>query len=313
MSRIFISYRRADSAMAAGRLYDHLSTHFGENLIFMDIDTIEPGEDFVEVIENAVGASSALVAVIGPDWLTSADESGQRRLDNPNDFVRLEIETALERSIRVIPVLVDGAVMPLAEQLPASLVKLTRRNALVVSNERFRYDIGKLIETLDKVVESQAAPEAKPPTPKAEEKPVEQAGKTATASGEQTRKAGLLEGVRIPFGETVIAWAIGGAVGGILYYSYSLSYMFFSTVAGAVGGATVTWILRRMTATVGWRQLLTAVVGGIAVGGLPLLVVSLFGLGFFNVVSLIYFIVGTALIGGGFTIWRFRQMQSRSN
>src|ERR1043165_3354644 len=107
-SGIFISYRRNDSAGYAGRLFDGLSAHFGEDQIFMDIDYIEPGEDFVQAIETAVGSCEILIALIGPSWLTIENVTG-RRLDNPNDFVRLEIVAALARGIRVIPVLVQGA------------------------------------------------------------------------------------------------------------------------------------------------------------------------------------------------------------
>ena len=101
--QIFISYRRDTSAMSAGRLYDRLSSHFASNQIFMDVDTIEPGVDFVRTIEEAVAACDVLIAVIGGRWLISPDEKGRRRLDNPEDFVRVEIATALKRGIRVIP------------------------------------------------------------------------------------------------------------------------------------------------------------------------------------------------------------------
>jgi glycine cleavage system H protein len=152
MSRIFISYRRDDSAGYAGRLYDRLSDRFGEDQIFMDIDTIEPGLDFVEVIEEAVGSCDALIALIGKQWLTITDATGRRRLDNPEDFVRLEIATALDRSIRVIPVLVRGATMPRSQDLPKALRKLARRNALEISDTRFHHDVNKLIEVLETVL-----------------------------------------------------------------------------------------------------------------------------------------------------------------
>jgi hypothetical protein len=96
--QIFVSYRRDTSAMSAGRLYDRLSSHFASNQIFMDVDTIEPGVDFVRTIEEAVAACDVLIAVIGGRWLISADEKGRRRLDNPEDFVRVEIATALKQT-----------------------------------------------------------------------------------------------------------------------------------------------------------------------------------------------------------------------
>jgi formylglycine-generating enzyme required for sulfatase activity len=166
MSRIFISYRRDDSAGYAGRLYDRLSERFGGDQIFMDIDTIEPGLDFVEVIEKAVGSCDALIALIGRQWLTITDAAG-RRLDKPEDPVRLEIATALDRNIRVIPVLVRGATMPRSTDLPDALKKLARRNALEISDTRFHYDVDRLIETLEKVL---GMPEPAPPTPEVRRK-----------------------------------------------------------------------------------------------------------------------------------------------
>src|SRR5215510_7657864 len=101
MPGIFISYRRDDCSGHAGRLYDALSLRFGSERLFMDIDTLQPGEDFVEAIEKAVGSCDVLLALIGRQWVTSSDAQGQRRLENPNDFVRLEIEAALARNIHV--------------------------------------------------------------------------------------------------------------------------------------------------------------------------------------------------------------------
>jgi TIR domain len=107
--QIFISYRRDDSAPWARLVYDSLFKHFPRSRIFMDVDNLDPGNDFVEAIEKSVGSCDVLIAVIGKRWLMSSDEEGRRRLDNPKDFVRTEIGTALKRGIRVIPVLVEGA------------------------------------------------------------------------------------------------------------------------------------------------------------------------------------------------------------
>jgi len=147
--RIFISYRRADSAGYAGRIYDRLAAHFGKNAIFMDVDTIEAGLDFVEVLENAVQSCDVLLALIGRQWLNIKDEAGKRRLDNPQDFVRIEVAAALSRSIRVIPVLVDGAPMPSPNQLPHGLKSLARRNAVLVNHYSFHTDANRLIEQLE--------------------------------------------------------------------------------------------------------------------------------------------------------------------
>jgi len=144
--RIFISYRRADSAGYAGRIYDRLVANFGEDAIFMDVDTIEGGVDFVKVLEDAVQSCDVLIALIGRQWLSIRDTSGKRRLDNPEDFVRIEVATALERNIRVIPVLVDGVEMPRSTDLPENLKALARRNALQVNHHSFNPDVYRLIE-----------------------------------------------------------------------------------------------------------------------------------------------------------------------
>jgi len=149
MPKIFISYRRDDSASNAGRIYDRLEGNFGQGQVFMDVDAIRPGLDFVDVVREAVGSCDALIAVIGREWLGASDESGRRRLENPQDLVRLEIATALERDIRVIPVLVQGARMPVGTDLPESLEALARRNSVEVSDNRFRADIEQLIYALE--------------------------------------------------------------------------------------------------------------------------------------------------------------------
>jgi hypothetical protein len=148
----------------AGRLYDRLAGQFGDDQVFMDVDTIALGVDFAEVITQAVSTCEVLLAVIGPRWLTTTDEDGQRRLDDPDDIVRLEIAAALERDIRVIPILVEGAAMPRRSQLPDSLVKLARRNALIVRHESFRFDADRLLNTIEQIPHAKAASAASDPT-----------------------------------------------------------------------------------------------------------------------------------------------------
>jgi hypothetical protein len=150
MPKIFISYRREDAPAHAGRLYDHLSNHFGAEQIFMDVDTIQPGDDFVKAIEDAVGACDILIALIGDQWLTSTGKGSGRRLDNPDDFVRLEIVTALKRNIRTIPVLVEGATIPQLKDLPDELRTLSRRNAIEVRDTTWRQDVTSLIKAIEK-------------------------------------------------------------------------------------------------------------------------------------------------------------------
>ena len=170
MSKIFISYRRDDSAAYAGRLYDRLVSHFGRGHVFMDIDQIEPGEVFDQVIKDKLAAVQVAVVLIGERWLDIADASGQRRLDNPDDWVRLEITTLLERNIRVIPVLVGAATMPKPTQLPECMIPLTRRHALeITSHPRFHTDADKLVKALEKIVD--ALPPEPPKIPEKPEKP----------------------------------------------------------------------------------------------------------------------------------------------
>jgi hypothetical protein len=150
--RIFISYRREETAYPAGWLYDRLTDRYGGGQVFKDVDSIQLGDDFVEVITRAVGSCDVLLALIGNEWLTITDEHGRRRLDDPDDFVRLEIEAALSRRVRVIPILVDGARMPRADELPDSLSALMRRQALELSPTRFDFDTSRLLKVLDRTL-----------------------------------------------------------------------------------------------------------------------------------------------------------------
>jgi cold shock CspA family protein len=184
MSLVFISYRREETSGHAGRLYDRLEAQFGEQEVFMDL-ALEPGLDFVEQINEAVGSCRALIAVIGPEWATVTDEEGQPRLMNPDDLVRLEVEAALGRAdVRVIPALVRGARMPRREALPDPLHALLRRNAIELSDERWAHDVGRLVSTLEKAVRADSIPSsvetpAAPPTvakPEAKQSPGQATG-----------------------------------------------------------------------------------------------------------------------------------------
>src|SRR5271155_1997750 len=161
---VFISYRREDSGGFAGRIYDRLLSRLGRENVFFDVDTIPPGRDFVEVLSERVGKCDALLAVIGKHWVSSADSENRRRLDDPHDFVRIEIEAALTRNVPVIPVLVDGAAMPHPNDLPDSLTKLIRRQAVEVSHARFDSDAERLTQTLSQLEDEIRLREANPPT-----------------------------------------------------------------------------------------------------------------------------------------------------
>jgi hypothetical protein len=160
---IFISYRRDDSEGHAGRLFEDLVDHFGNHSVFMDVAGLEPGRDFRTAIDDKLSSCSVLLAVMGRSWLDAKDASGRRRLDHPADFVRLETAAALRRGIPVIPVLVHGAVMPSAEQLPADLADLAYRNAVELTHARWESDVRLLLEAL--------APHVAPPV--AESRPAQ--------------------------------------------------------------------------------------------------------------------------------------------
>jgi hypothetical protein len=165
MGGIFISYRRQDAPGYAGRLYDSLAGHFGEGVIFMDIGAIQPGQDFTERINEALNSCDVLLAVIGPQWSTITDADGSRRLEDPDDFVGLEVHSALKRTdVVVIPVLVGGGRVPAREELPPSLVELRRRQALELSEERWRYDVDRLISVLEGPLPAEPAPETQTKT-----------------------------------------------------------------------------------------------------------------------------------------------------
>lgn len=151
MSGVFLSYRRDDSAGFAGRLVDRLEAEFGVGSVFRDVDDIRPGEDFQLAIDSHLRNVDAVLVVIGPHWL-AATIDGRRRLDDPGDFVRQEVATALATGKPVIPVLVSGAVMPREEELPSTLASLARRQAVVLSDVGWQGDVARLVASLQPLV-----------------------------------------------------------------------------------------------------------------------------------------------------------------
>jgi hypothetical protein len=152
MSGVFISYRREDSSGYAGRLFDILSVHFGKENTYMDLDTIKGGDNFATVIEEKISQCDALLAVIGERWLTCTGENEIRRLDMTHDYVRLEIAKALERGVRVIPVLVGGAKLPHQQDLPDDLRALSLHQAMDLRDAHFHTDAAQLMEVLKETV-----------------------------------------------------------------------------------------------------------------------------------------------------------------
>lgn len=151
---VFLSYRREETRHIAGRLADRLTEQLGATQVFMDVEAIGPGVDFADVIAREVSSCAVLIALIGPTWSRITDRRGQRRLDNPEDFVVLEIQAALEREILVIPVLVDGAVMPDRSDLPEGLQDLARRNAVPLDHATFSSDVTTLLDTVKRAIDS---------------------------------------------------------------------------------------------------------------------------------------------------------------
>lgn len=160
MRSVFVSYRRKDSEGESGRLFDDLTSHFGSESVFMDVSAIEPGRDFRKAIDQSVTTCSVLLAIIGQEWLELKDATGRRRLEDPNDFVRLELASALRRDIPLIPVLVRGAKMPEIDRLPPDLQELVYRNAVELTHARWKSDVQLLIRALRPYLDVQ--PDASP-------------------------------------------------------------------------------------------------------------------------------------------------------
>ena len=154
VARIFISYRRDDAAGEAGRLSDHLIQRFGAAHVFLDIDTIQPGADFVEALEDSLKETGVMLVVIGRRWL---GDGARRRLEDPADFVRLELERALGRSIPIVPLLVQGAAMPQPSDLPASVAALSKRQAMTLDHAEFRHDADRLADRIAGILGGSAA------------------------------------------------------------------------------------------------------------------------------------------------------------
>jgi hypothetical protein len=152
VNRILINYRREDSRAHASLLYDWISDRYGADQVFMDVDTIEHGADYIVAIERAVQSADLMLVVIGSKWLVDAE--GRSRLDDPEDYVRLEIEAALTNNIRILPILVNGARIPTQGGLPSALAGLNRRQAFFLSDRSSQADLDELGRILDMIMKS---------------------------------------------------------------------------------------------------------------------------------------------------------------
>lgn len=194
--RTFICYRREDTGPHAGRLWSDLRNHFGEESVFRDIDSIEPGRRWEKAIDEAIGSCDAVIAVIGTQWLTVEQarrwrfiQRRRRRLDDPNDRLRRELETALERDVRTFPVLVDAAGMPERERLPGALVGLASLQAFVITEDAWDYRVAELIKKITRAAElnRKHAAEMRAKQEAAEEAKREPATLQATEADERKR------------------------------------------------------------------------------------------------------------------------------
>jgi len=165
MGIVFINYRRDQTAGEARALYNDLVEMLGTERVFMDVDNIALGTDFRQVLRERLDASQMMLSLIGRDWADARDGTGQRRLDNPADFVRLEIATALQRNVAVTPVLLQGASMPAAEVLPDDLKNLAFRNGFELSHTRWESDVHELVRRLGLLGAAKAPPPAVVPAP----------------------------------------------------------------------------------------------------------------------------------------------------
>ena len=196
MGTVFISYRREDTEGQARALFQDLTMQIGRESVFMDVDSIALGRDFREILQERLASCDVMLALIGKDWLDGKDKSGRRRLDNSGDFVRLEIAAALKRGISVTPLLLQGAQMPTADQLPDDLKDLAYRNAFELSHNRWDSDVQELLRRLGLGARS--------------DKPDAQRRDSPAAARTPARKPWLAIA-----GACVIAIAVAG---GLLYY-----------------------------------------------------------------------------------------------
>lgn len=253
MTHIFISYRRDDTATVSGRIYDRLVDTFGREAVFKDVDNIPLGVNFADHITKVVEQCVVLLVVIGPHWFDASDAQGRRRLDDPNDFVRLEIEAALRRGIPIIPLLVDGAPPPPTDHLPPAMQALPLQNGAFIRAADFDRDIGKVMARLAQWVK---------PLPG-----------TASTPGRSPIGAGALFGIILAMIFTVLGAVVALLVNGssnsltfviVLYLAPALIFCFLAgrsaarrggRVAAGVGAGVI-------TATLG------SVVGGAVFGAL---------------------------------------------
>ncbi len=207
--RIFLSYRRQDSSGHAGRLYDALAARFGESNVFMDVGTIDVGTDFEQAIHSAIESCDVLIALIGPKWLSATGQDGKRRLDDPRDYVRIELESALARKILVVPACVQEAEIPAPDDLPSTLAPFARRQGIELRDVAWHEDVTRLIRQLAENHDVTAATEIVTPS-------AEPSERTPTRSPPKRRRAlaVLLAVAVVGSGVAALAAILSGSGGG---------------------------------------------------------------------------------------------------
>jgi hypothetical protein len=187
---IFISYRRSDSIKDARALYERLVRDFGEDRIFVDLEGIDPGDDFVVSLDGQLAQCEVLLALMGRNWAHAVDDAGRRRLDDPHDFVRIEVRSALQRDIKIFPVLIDGAEQPRADELPDDLRPLVRRQAVSLDYAKFDGDVARLSRAIRKEMDARGTPALPVPAPVPPKPPVSEGGSGVIPSVPWWRRAG---------------------------------------------------------------------------------------------------------------------------
>lgn len=247
---IFVSYRRDDSRHAAGRPLDRLRQTYGAHQLFMDVDNVAPGLDFVKVLSEQVAACNVMLVIIGPKWLDARDDAGARRLDKPNDFVRLELEAALKRDVRVIPVLVDGASIPHEDTLPPPLRPLAKRQSVRLTHERFGSEVDDLVRSLRDAVRPakrrwgigrNKAPSVPSTTPK-----VWTATANSIETGSESRPSRGLTPVRLTL--RPLGFAVSGLVVGFVLFACT-TFLLGRFLFGVLGFPFNKWALTVLLAS----------------------------------------------------------------
>jgi hypothetical protein len=299
--KVFICYRREESAAHAGRLHDAMVARFGEGNVFMDVE-LAPGVDYVKRIPEVVAGCHVLIVVMGPRWATIEDGDGDVRIADPDDFVRLEVEAGLRRpDVTPIPVLVSGARMPRREDLPTEVEPIARRNALELSEGRWRYDVGRLMSTLDELLPEATKATRVPPAAPAQRAPSPPSGRLvlegALVAGVAAFVARLVgAGIDVPKAHTeaaeyvtrislvrAITWAVAGAALALWLalrtkrradlFPFAIYGLLVGAIGGAIGGAI--WALPVELADLGpksdeanWVEIASLAVTGAFLGAL---------------------------------------------